>query len=260
MYSFLLKPRWIALTLICLALLPAFKSLSDWQWRRLHERQSLNKVIEGNIHTTITNVNSTITAPNEFDPTREWTTIQLTGTWDAAHQVLVRKKSFESDLGFWVVTPFVSGDHTIMVNRGWVIAGNSAIDSPSVQLPPLGVITLQGRLRILPTNNAPEPNDLPLGQVDRIWPQKISTSTDVITNGYLEQIQSEPDSVLDLKVLPAPEISEGPHRSYALQWIFFGIMTIAGWIILVRNEITRQQLEPAQQTDDDADLNTAHHG
>lgn len=251
MYSFLLKPRWIALTLVFLALLPAFKSLSDWQWRRLHQRQAYNLVIESNIHTTITDVNQVLSSTTEFNPKSEWTTIQLDGQWDASHQVLVRKKSYESDLGFWVVTPFVSGSHTFMVNRGWIIAGNSAIDSPSVQSPPTGNVTLQGRLRILPTNNDPEPTDLPHGQVDRINPAKISSAAGVVTNGYLEQIQSDPNSVLEVKTMPAPEVSEGPHRSYALQWIFFAIMTIAGWIILVRNEAAR--------TVDDANRNTVPH-
>ena len=250
MYRFLLKPRWVALTLVCLALLPAFKSLSDWQWRRLHQRQAYNLVIEGNIHRTVTNLHDVLSGSTEFDSKAEWTTVQVNGHWDAAHQVLVRKKSFESDLGFWVVTPFISGNNTIMVNRGWIIAGNSSLDTPDVQTPPSGEITLQGRTRILKTNTSPQPSDLPLGQVDRIAPIQISQGAGVITNGYFELIQSEPDSILELKTMPAPEISEGPHRSYALQWIFFGIMTIAGWIILVRNEATRQQ------TDGDANLST----
>lgn len=250
MYRFLLKPRWVALTLVCLALLPAFKSLSDWQWRRLHQRQAYNLVIEDNVHRTVTNLSDVLSGTTEFNPKSEWTTVQINGHWDAVHQVLVRKKSFESDLGFWVVTPFVSGNSTIMVNRGWIIAGNSSLDTPDVQTPPSGEITLQGRVRILNTHTGPQPSDLPAGQVDRIVPTQISQISGVITNGYFELIQSQPDSILELKTMPAPEISEGPHRSYALQWIFFGIMTIAGWIILVRNEAIRQQ------TDDDANLST----
>jgi cytochrome oxidase assembly protein ShyY1 len=224
--------------------------LSDWQWRRLHERQAYNLVIEGNIHRTVTNLQDVLTGSTEFDSKSEWITVQLDGHWDAAHQVLVRKKSFESDLGFWVVTPFVSGNNTIMVNRGWIIAGNSSLDTPTVQAPPQGDVKLQGRLRILKTDDSPQPSDLPVGQVDRIVPTQITQATGVITNGYFELVQSEPNSIMELKTMPAPEISEGPHRSYALQWIFFGIMTILGWIILVRNEAIRQQ------TDDDANLST----
>lgn len=257
MYSFLLKPRWIALTLVCLAVLPGFKALSDWQWSRLHQRQAYNVVISENIDRTVTDFNQVATDATSFDPAAEWTVFETTGTWDVAHQVLVRKRSFQSDVGFWVVTPLVTADSTIMVNRGWIIAGNSALDTPAVQLPPVGEVTVQGRVRILKTSMDPQPSDLPQGQVDRIVPGQITNSQPVIANGYLEQIQSAPDSVLELKTMTAPEISEGPHRSYALQWIFFGIMTIAGWIILVRNEAMRQQTQP-QQTDDDASPSTVH--
>ena len=204
------------------------------------------------MHRTITTIDEVLSSSDLFDSKSEWATIQIVGSWDQAHQVLVRKKSYESDLGFWVVTPFISGSHTIMVNRGWIIAGNSSLDTPSVQPAPQGKVTLQGRLRILSTNDAAQPSDLPSGQVDRIVPTQISSNVGVITNGYFELIQSVPDSVLELKPMPAPQISEGPHRSYALQWIFFGIMTIAGWITLVRNEVMRQQ------TGDDANLNTNH--
>lgn len=258
MYSFLLKPRWIALTIVCLALLPGFKSLSDWQWNRLHQREAYNRVIAENMNRTVTQLGDVATSATEFDPASEWTILETTGTWDTEHQVLVRKKSFQSEVGFWVVTPLITADTTIMVNRGWIIAGNSAIDSPTVHTPPTGTVTVQGRLRILKSSMDAQPSDLPVGQVDRIVPTQLVSSGQVISNGYLELIQSKPDSVLELKTMAAPEISEGPHRSYALQWIFFGIMAIAGWIILVRNEATRQQADLHQQTADDASLSTNH--
>ena len=258
MYSFLLKPRWIALTVVCLAVLPGFKALSDWQWNRLHQREAYNRVIGDNMNRTVTVLSDVATSSQQFNQAAEWTILETTGTWDTAHQVLVRKKSFQSEVGFWVVTPFVTSDTTIMVNRGWIIAGNSAIDSPTVQNPPAGEVTIQGRVRIIKSSLDPQPADLPSGQVDRIVPTQIALSDRVIANGYLELIQSKPDSVLELKTMAAPEISEGPHRSYALQWIFFALMTIAGWIILVRNEVTRQQTDQQQQTDGDVSLSTTH--
>jgi cytochrome oxidase assembly protein ShyY1 len=45
----------------------------------------------------------------------------------------------------------------------------------------------------------------------------------------------------EIRTLPAPEVTEGAHRSYAIQWIFFEIMTVIGWIILVRNEVKEQR-------------------
>jgi len=46
----------------------------------------------------------------------------------------------------------------------------------------------------------------------------------------------------DIRSLPEPEVTEGAHRSYALQWLFFEIMTVIAWIILVRNEVKEQKI------------------
>jgi cytochrome oxidase assembly protein ShyY1 len=46
----------------------------------------------------------------------------------------------------------------------------------------------------------------------------------------------------DIRSLPEPEVTEGAHRSYALQWMFFELMTVIAWIILVRNEVKEQKI------------------
>ena len=250
-YKFLLTPKWIAVTLVTLMLLPAFNSLSQWQWRRLHQRQAYNSIILKNQDAAPVEL-ADILDPSgtTIDQGNQWRPLHLTGTWDTQHQVLVRKKSFESELGFWVVTPFITPDGTILINRGWHIAGNTALDSPDIVPAPTGTVEVAARVRTLPGNPAPRPSDLPVGQVGVINPPAITPDTKVVTNAYGELVASRPDSGVELKLIPAPEVSEGPHRSYALQWIFFAIMTVIGWIIMVRNEALHQK------TDDGTDLST----
>jgi cytochrome oxidase assembly protein ShyY1 len=80
--------------------------------------------------------------------------------------------------------------------------------------------------------------DLPTGQVDGVHPDEVLKRSVHISNAYLELTASSPQSTTsDLQSIPAPEITEGPHRSYALQWIFFAIMTLIGWGVLVRKEL-----------------------
>jgi len=173
----------------------------------------------------------------------QWRTVEVTGVWLQEDQVLVRKKSLESDLGLWVVTPLQLADGTIvMINRGWTAAANSAVDSPVVSDVPIGTIEVLGRLRDVAERTKPAPTDLPEGQVDRIVPTEIVESSDTLTNAYVEMTASRPESrTSEIRSLPAPEITEGAHRSYAIQWIFFEIMTVIGWIILVRNEVKEQR-------------------
>ena len=173
----------------------------------------------------------------------QWRTVEITGVWLQDNQVLVRKKSLESDLGLWVVTPLQLADGTIvMINRGWTAAANSAVDSPVVSDVPVGTIEVLGRLRDVTERTKPAPTDLPEGQVDRIVPTEIVDSPDTLTNAYVEMTASRPESrTSEIRSLPAPEVTEGAHRSYAIQWIFFEIMTVIGWIILVRNEVKEQR-------------------
>lgn len=173
----------------------------------------------------------------------QWRTVEITGVWLQEDQVLVRKKSLESDLGLWVVTPLQLSDGTVvMINRGWTAAADSAVDSPIVSDVPVGTIEVLGRLRDVTERTKPAPTDLPEGQVDRIVPTEIVDSPNTLTNSYVEMTASRPESrSSEIRTLPAPEVTEGAHRSYAIQWIFFEIMTVIGWIILVRNEVKEQR-------------------
>ena len=230
--------------------LPAFNALSNWQWRRLHVRQAFNSTILDAqalptvALTTLENTSSKPTVPT----TAEWRTVGATGTWNTGEQVLVRKKSFESDMGFWVMTPLVMNNgHTVLVNRGWIPARNSALDTPEVRTPPSGKVHVTGRLRVVPPTGPAEPHDIPQGQVNTIVPSRIVRTDPVLTNAYIEMTASRPQSLTsDLKQIDAPEVSEGPHRSYALQWIFFAIMTVLGWAIIVRNEFLLRRNQSAE--------------
>jgi cytochrome oxidase assembly protein ShyY1 len=245
-YKFLLTPKWIVITLVCIFMLPAFQALSNWQWHRLQDRQIVNAEIQAQINkepVPITELIVEADGAKSVPEDSQWRTVEITGVWLQDNQVLVRKKSLESDLGLWVVTPLKLADGTIvMINRGWTAAANSAVDSPVVSDVPVGTIEVLGRLRDVTERTKPAPTDLPEGQVDRIVPNEIVDSPKTLTNAYVEMTASRPESrTSEVRSLPAPEVTEGAHRSYAIQWIFFEIMTVIGWIILVRNEVKEQR-------------------
>lgn len=246
MFRFLLTPKWIATTLVCILVLPGFQALSVWQWHRLDARHIYNNEILSKISQPPV-VLSDLLVDNSEPPiaksNSEWRVIEATGTWLPQDQVLVRKKSLESDLGLWVITPLQLPDGTvIMVNRGWTPAANSAVDSPTLAQIPSGEVEVLGRVREVRPRDGVAPADLPLGQVDQIIPTEINSSGNTIGNIYLEMTASRPESrTSEIRELPAPEITEGPHRSYAVQWILFAIMTVIGWVILVRNEVKVQR-------------------
>lgn len=245
-FKFLLTPKWILLSLLCLAMLPAFQALSNWQWHRLQDRQIYNVGIQAQIDKEPVALSQLVIegdASKTLPADSQWRTVEMTGVWLQDEQVLVRKKSLESDLGLWVVTPLQLIDGTVViVNRGWTAAANSAIDSPVVAQVPVGTIEVLGRVRDVQDRTKAAPTDLPDGQIDRIIPMEIVNGSQTLSNAYVEMTASRPESkTSEIRTLPEPEVTEGAHRSYALQWLFFEIMTVIAWIILVRNELKEQK-------------------
>lgn len=227
-------------------MLPAFQALSNWQWHRLSDRQDYNLQIQSQIDKAPVELSEVVSIDSNsktVSANSQWRTVEMTGVWLTEQQVLVRKKSLESNLGLWVVTPLKLQDGTIiMINRGWTAAANSAVDSPAVAELPSGIIEVLGRVREVQQRTKPAPTDLPEGQVDRIIPLEIVDNPNTVSNAYVEMTASRPESKSsDIRTLPEPEVTEGAHRSYALQWMFFEIMTIIGWVILVRNEVMEQR-------------------
>mgnify|MGYP006268642289 CR=1 FL=1 len=246
MLKFLLTPKWIALTVITILLQPSFYLLSQWQWHRLHERQTLNSSILSNeqqqaitLEAALQGVQPQTSPTLSLDNSMQWRSVSITGKWDTEHQVLVRRQTYESNLGFWVVTPMRDTfGNVLLVNRGWIPASSSALSTPTVQSPPSDTVTMTGRIRIVKPRTNVKPQDLPARQVDQIQPLEVLQDKQLIGNAYAELITSNPESrTSDLSPILPPEISEGPHRSYAWQWMIFAIMTISGYLILVRKEL-----------------------
>ena len=212
----------------CIFVIPAFQALAEWQWRRLDQRHAYNLTIQAQIGkdpAELSELVATGSKPLVLVDEATWRTVRITGTWITGSQVLVRKQSLDSNNGLWVVTPLLLHDGTVaIVNRGWTPAANSAVDSPVIAELPIGVIEVLGRVRDVSPRTKPAPTDL------------------TISDAYIEMTASRPESrTPEITELPAPEVTEGNHRSYAMQWIFFEFLTVIGWIVLVRNEVIEQR-------------------
>lgn len=53
-------------------------------------------------------------------------------------------------------------------------------------------------------------------------------------------LRQAPDSGLPAlpRRLQPPELSEGPHLSYAIQWFAFAVMTVAFGVLVVRKRVS----------------------
>ncbi|MFF3544660.1 SURF1 family protein [Streptomyces platensis] len=243
MYRFLLSRQWVILTLVGLVLIPVMIKLGYWQLHRHQHKVAQNQLIARSLAADPVPV-STLTAPGRELPRRDmWRTVTATGTYDTAHEVVVRQRTAadEQSIGYYVVTPLVLGNgRAVLVNRGWVSAGNNLTKFPDVPAAPRGKVTVTGRMMADETTAASGIKDtkgLPARQVMLINSSEQAKRTGrTMLGGYIEQTAPEPAGNTP-ELVPEPDHdSIGPHMAYAIQWWLFAAAVPVGWLVLVRRE------------------------
>jgi cytochrome oxidase assembly protein ShyY1 len=140
-----------------------------------------------------------------------------------------------------VLTPLRTGDDVaFLVDRGWVPA---EFDDPPVRraAPPTGRVTVHG-LMLDPERKRPLRTDDPAGgsleSVSRINPARLDKQIPYRLHPvYIQLRSSEPKSERDLpRIVPQPELSDGPHLAYAVQWFTFLVIALVVYVILLRRE------------------------
>ena len=229
MFKNLIKPRWIALTLFLLILIYLFIRLSNWQFDRYDQRVLRNE----STNVALSLAPKKIDSVSQMSDLKQWEKIELTGSYLSDQSKLVRKQYLENNLGFWVITPFkLQNGENILVNRGWIPIGSSASSNQSIPLAPVGTVNIEGYLQ--PFNESIiQPKDLPLNQVNTIDYKYFESA---IGNNFYVQLAKSSPMDNQVAIIPLPELSNGPHFSYAIQWILFALLLPIGWYVLLKNE------------------------
>jgi cytochrome oxidase assembly protein ShyY1 len=250
MYRFLLRPKWIGFHLLVAAGIVAMVSLSLWQMRRLDSRQEFNARVEARFDQPAESLDSLLTPSAEFADI-EWRPAIAVGTYLPDEQVLIANRSQGGRAGDNILTPLVLDDGRIMlVNRGFVPL---AIDVPAA---PTGTIAVEGRLRQSQQRRLGQLSDRADGEltvaqridIDRLAPQFPGE----VAPMYLDLIRSNPAQPTGLPdpVIP-PDLSEGSHLSYSVQWLIFALCVAVGWVLAVRKSIQTRALSGPNETSED---------
>jgi cytochrome oxidase assembly protein ShyY1 len=233
--------------------------LSWWQWsRRVDAVREIAK-IEANYDAAPVALDELLPELDSADDAVEWRPVVVTGEYLVDEQLLVRNRPRNSLPGFEVLVPLRLSDGTVfVVDRGWV-PGGSTPDAPEAVPPaPQGEVTVVVRLKPgepeIPGRGAPE------GQLATVRLPDVAALVDSPTYTGMYGLLVSEDPAPAESPLPAfrPVEDEGPHLSYALQWIVFGLMAFVGLIWAVRRErkIAAGNL-PAARREKDADVEDA---
>ncbi len=256
MYRFLLKPRWILSHIFVLVIVVTMINLGFWQLARLDERKAANAVVTNamkqDAKPLATVLPAGTAATSEQVKAADYQPVYVTGTYRVDEQVLVTNRTNNGAPGYWVVTPLVQADGTaVAINRGWVPYSYTE-DGPWEDFaPPTGSVTVQGLLRqsqVRETNGlVSSPKDAEVGTLRvlaRLDVGRLAQQTDErLIPGYIS-LRAQDPSQNDLPVpVPLPELSQGPHLGYAIQWFAFALLTLIVYPLLLRRYAKRKQMD-----------------
>ena len=224
------EPLALLKSLIALLLIIFCLWGSQWQYHRGVDRHARNAVIEERIAKSPIALN-TVTSDL---PTYEWQAVSVAGTFDTEKQILLRNRYNDGKYGYEVLTLFKSTDNkSFWVDRGWVQAGATATTPPVVTALPQGEVSITGRLRL--DSSLPRGSFFALPGNGQGLVSELNAQSQLNTEKFYLDLLSGSDASLTPKVAAqVPELSDGPHMAYALQWIFFGGLVIYGRILIRR--------------------------
>ncbi|MCD6021945.1 MAG: hypothetical protein K0R20_1655 [Actinomycetia bacterium] len=206
-------------------------ALGFWQLQRLADRRALNAEIRAARSASPTMVRTA----DDIGALSAFRSVVVEGTYDVEGEVLLYGRSLDGEPGHVVVTPLALDDGSgVLVLRGWV---PFSLDSaPVAEAPPTArdvvvegwLIAPESRGRSRPDRDGIVRSLDISGIGDRI-------PFDLAPFAIQLRTQDPPNAELPVPV-PAPELSEGPHLSYAIQWFCFAAVAVAGAAILARRE------------------------
>lgn len=235
MYRFLIAPKWLLFHLVIAATMVAMVALGFWQLRRLDERREFNSTVEARSAQPVAPLDELAPAGSAPDTDAiEFLPVQFSGTYvpGLAYELTIRRDDM-AGRDLYAIMQLDDGT-VVIVDRGWLPAG-----TPSPALPE-GEVQLTARLR--------EPDTGGTGQLGPTGSEPVSIfRVDVTAMAadagaaprpmYVERLLADPAEPAEVVVIPFPDLGEGSHLGYAVQWFLFTICVFAGWAFAVARRV-----------------------
>jgi cytochrome oxidase assembly protein ShyY1 len=207
-------------------------NLGFWQLRRLDERKEFNESVRSRSALAIADY-STVVPPGTDPDDVEWRVVHANGVFVPEEEVLVVNRSQGGVAGRNVVTPLrLDGGALLLVTRGFV---PETVDVPPA---PSGVVRITGVVRAPEqrrTGQLTEASDGELREFQRLDIARIAPQMPgPVEPVSLDLRESAPAQGDVLAMVPDPELADGPHLSYAVQWFIFSLCAVVGWFFAVR--------------------------
>ena len=236
--------RWTLLVVFVVALGIVFVNLGQWQLDRLAQRRERNAATVTNEAKPVQPFEAVFTRP--IGDTDQWQRVEARGTFDAERQYVVRYRSNGDDRGYEVVTPLRTASGIVLVDRGFVATERAGQIPATAPAPPTGEVTVVGHVRR--NEQGRRTATMPVeGRMRLINSDAIGTALgEPVRNGYISAVTVTPAQSGDFEPVELPEINEGPHFWYAVQWFGFAALAAAGIVIFIRSDLRARREDRAR--------------
>lgn len=238
--GFLLSRRWLVFGLGVVLLAALCVRLGEWQFDRLDQRQQRNEWTRTNAAADPVPVADVLAVGRPVAAEREWMRVVARGTYDAEATVVVRYQTRHGDSGVDLVTPLVTEDGTaLLVDRGWVATDNTGDVPDALPAPPSGTVEVVGFVRADATGRGITVEN---GSTRAVSSVEIGRSLGVpVFAGFVDAATEDPAPEAEVVRPELPDLGEGPHFFYGLQWWFFGALALGGFGYLAYDERRRRR-------------------
>jgi surfeit locus 1 family protein len=223
--------------------------LGFWQVARLRERQARNAMILRRLDAPRVAIKSLL-----GDTAVRFRRATASGRYDFANELIFALRPRNGSPGVNLLTPLLldSGGGVLLVNRGWVYSPNGMTLDPKPWREE-ATARVDGFVEtFVPSDVAVSTPSVPraIRRLDRDSIQ-ARLPYPILQLMLVQQVPPRPAEVQRVPVrLDPPPLSEGSHRSYAIQWFGFCVTGIIGTVLVVardrRRTTARTTHEPPQ--------------
>lgn len=217
------------------ALVVLMVNLGSWQLRRLDEKRTFNALVTSRSALPVTELSR---LPRPIEPSgTEWLRVSVQGEYDPTMALRVVNRSQDGAAGYDQVVPLRTQEFgRIIVNRGFLpLSGNVSAAIPQGKVEVVGYLRASQKRGALGAVDSTDKENVDFQRFD--IPLMSRRFDSPVFAMYLQRIKESPMPEGEWPALVAfPELSEGPHQSYAVQWFFFSTVAVAAWIVVVRRK------------------------
>jgi len=241
-----MRARNVTAGVLALIAAALFVRLGVWQMHRLAERRAKNALLAERLNAAPAPLSSVSldTASARFRR------VTVSGNLDYEHELALVGRALNGSPGVYLVTPLrvdgADSNPAVLVNRGWVYSPDARVVDLSRWHEPSRVIVAGYLEEFAADRRAPSREAMVARSIRAMNPAVIAELVPypvlplyIVAQQVEAAVLEQPTAArADHPVrLSLPEMDEGPHKSYAIQWFSFAVIALVGVSTLIWHDL-----------------------